>query len=165
MWVICGSRPRERAGPRRRPHPWRLLACRLYEATYERAGQGLGQKGMGGVEHRVPASRIPRRRRRLAHTLDDVAAAIDHIAVIDGAVDPTRVVTCGHSAGGQLALWAAARGRLPAGSPGDDVGVTVRGAVSLAGVVDLKEADRLGLGRMRPHASWAAIGSSRKNVT
>ena len=80
------------------------------------------------------------------HTLDDVAAAIDHIAVIDGAVDPTRVVTCGHSAGGQLALWAAARGRLPAGSPGDNVGVTVRGAVSLAGVVDLKEADRLGLG-------------------
>jgi acetyl esterase/lipase len=80
------------------------------------------------------------------HTLDDVAAAIDHIAVIDGAVDPTRVVTCGHSAGGQLALWAAARGRLPAESPGDHVVVKVRGAVSLAGVVDLEEADRLGLG-------------------
>jgi acetyl esterase/lipase len=79
-------------------------------------------------------------------TLGDVAAAIDHIALIGGAVDPTRVVTCGHSAGGQLALWAAARGRLPAGSPGEDVAVTVRGAVSLAGVVDLEEADRLGLG-------------------
>ncbi len=79
-------------------------------------------------------------------TLHDVAAAMDHIAVIDGAVDPTRVVTCGHSAGGQLALWAAARGRLPAGSPGDHVVVKVRGAVSLAGVVDLKEADRLALG-------------------
>ena len=51
-------------------------------------------------------------------TLHDVAAAMDHIAVIDGAVDPTRVVTCGHSAGGQLALWAAARGRLPAGVQG-----------------------------------------------
>ena len=80
------------------------------------------------------------------HTLDDVAAAIDHIAFIDGAVDPMRVVTCGHSAGGQLALWAAARSRLPAGIPRDNVAVTVRGAVSLAGVVDLKEADRLGLG-------------------
>ena len=79
------------------------------------------------------------------HTLNDVAAAIDHLAVIDH-VDPAHVVTCGHSAGGQLALWVAARGRLPAGAPGDDVVVAVRGAVSLAGVVDLKEADRLGLG-------------------
>jgi acetyl esterase/lipase len=80
------------------------------------------------------------------HTLNDVAAAIDHIAVIDGAVDATRVVTCGHSAGGQLALWAAARGGLPVGSPGGDVLVSVRGVVALAGIVDLKEADRLGLG-------------------
>jgi acetyl esterase/lipase len=80
------------------------------------------------------------------HTLNDVAAAIDHIAVIGDAVDPTRVVTCGHSAGGQLALWAAARGRLSEGSPGDNLAVPVRGAVSLAGIVDLKEADRLGLG-------------------
>jgi acetyl esterase/lipase len=79
------------------------------------------------------------------HTLNDVAAAIDHLAVIDH-VDPARVVTCGHSAGGQLALWVAARGRLPAGAPGDDVVVAVRGALSLSGVVDLKEADRLGLG-------------------
>jgi acetyl esterase/lipase len=79
-------------------------------------------------------------------TLNDVAAAIDHIALIEGVVDPTRVVTCGHSAGGQLALWAAARGRLPPGSPGANVAVTVRGAVALAGIVDLKEADRLGLG-------------------
>ncbi len=80
------------------------------------------------------------------HTLNDVAAAIDHIALIGGAVDPTRVVTCGHSAGGQLALWAAARGRLAEGSPGGNVVVTVRGVVSLAGIADLREADRLGLG-------------------
>jgi len=80
------------------------------------------------------------------HTLNDVAAAIDHIAAIDGAVDLTRVVTCGHSAGGQLALWAAARGRLPDGSPGYNVVVPVRGVVSLAGIADLREADRLGLG-------------------
>jgi acetyl esterase/lipase len=80
------------------------------------------------------------------HTLNDVAAAIDHIAAIGGAVDPTRVVTCGHSAGGQLALWAAARGRLPPGSPGGNVVVSVRGVVSLAGIADLREADRLALG-------------------
>jgi acetyl esterase/lipase len=80
------------------------------------------------------------------NTLLDVAAALDHLAIIEDAVDISRVVTCGHSAGGHLALWAAARGRLPAGSPGAGGDVSVRGAVSLSGVVDLDEADRLGLG-------------------
>jgi acetyl esterase/lipase len=82
------------------------------------------------------------------NTLLDVAAALDHLAVIEkgGRVDTSRVVTCGHSAGGQLALWAAARGRLPAASPGAGGAISVRGAVSLSGIVDLEEADRLGLG-------------------
>jgi acetyl esterase/lipase len=80
------------------------------------------------------------------NTLSDVAAAIDHLITLDRGVDPTNVVTCGHSAGGQLALWAAARGRLPEGSPGADIAVAVRGAVSLSGLVDLEEADRIGLG-------------------
>jgi acetyl esterase/lipase len=80
------------------------------------------------------------------NTLFDVAAALDHLAVMDDDVDLTRVVTCGHSAGGQLALWAAARRRLPAASPGAGGTVAVRGAVSLSGVADLEEADRLGLG-------------------
>jgi acetyl esterase/lipase len=79
-------------------------------------------------------------------TLIDVAAALDHLAVIEDEVDIGRVVTCGHSAGGQLALWAAARGRLPAGSPGTGGAVSPRGAVSLSGIVDLEEADRLALG-------------------
>ena len=79
-------------------------------------------------------------------TLFDVAAAVDHLALIGESVDTTRVVTCGHSAGGQLALWAAARDQLPASTPGAGVTVSVRGAVSLSGLVDLEEADRLGLG-------------------
>ena len=80
-------------------------------------------------------------------TLLDVAAAIDHLALIEESVDITRVVTCGHSAGGQLALWAVARGQLPASTPGAGKAVPVRGAVSLSGLVDLEGADRLGLGR------------------
>jgi len=80
------------------------------------------------------------------NTLSDVAAAIDHLITLDRSLDPTNVVTCGHSAGGQLALWAAGRGGLPEGSPGADIAVAVRGAVSLSGVVDLEEADRIGLG-------------------
>jgi acetyl esterase/lipase len=57
------------------------------------------------------------------------------------------VVTIGHSAGGHLALWAAARARFPAGVPGADPVVRVTHAVSLAGVVDLAEAARLHLSR------------------
>jgi acetyl esterase/lipase len=91
-------------------------------------------------------------------TLTDVAAAIDHLAVMKRGVDVTRVVTCGHSAGGQLALWAAGRGRLPAASPGADELVSLRGAVSLSGIVDLEEADRLGLGG---HATARFMGGGR----
>lgn len=78
-------------------------------------------------------------------TFIDVAAAVDHIAELPE-LDATRVVTCGHSAGGHLALWAAARGRLPADAPGARPRVAVRGAISLAGVVDLERAADTGLG-------------------
>ena len=50
-------------------------------------------------------------------TLEDVAAAADAVPGLDG-VDPSRVVTVGHSAGGHLALWLAARHRIAAGAPG-----------------------------------------------
>ncbi|MFD8591978.1 alpha/beta hydrolase [Streptomyces sp. NPDC059637] len=55
------------------------------------------------------------------HTLDDVAAAVDAIPglvekALPGAADTGRTVLAGHSAGGQLVLWAASRHRLPAGS-------------------------------------------------
>jgi acetyl esterase/lipase len=43
-------------------------------------------------------------------TLDDVGAAIDHLAVASGGrLDLGSVTAVGHSAGGQLALWAASR--------------------------------------------------------
>jgi acetyl esterase/lipase len=70
-------------------------------------------------------------------TLEDVAAAIDALAGFDAPLDLDRVVAIGHSAGGQLGLWAAARA-APA--------VRLAGVVSQAGVHDLREADRLGLG-------------------
>jgi acetyl esterase/lipase len=70
-------------------------------------------------------------------TLEDVAAAIDALAGFDAPLDLDRVVAVGHSAGGQLALWAAAR---------DDAAVRLAGVVSQAGVHDLREADRRELG-------------------
>lgn len=68
-------------------------------------------------------------------TLDDVAAAIDALAELDG-VDLSRVVTIGHSAGGHLAAWAATR---------EDPRVAVTAVVSQAGVLDVRRAWELGL--------------------
>jgi acetyl esterase/lipase len=80
-------------------------------------------------------------------TFEDVAAGIDHLGQVDGPVDTGRVVAIGHSAGGQLALWAAARPGLPAGAPGAEPRIRLAGAVSQAGVADIREAARLGLSR------------------
>ena len=74
-------------------------------------------------------------------TLDDVAAAIDTLRDIDG-LDLSRVVTLGHSAGGHLATWAAARHRF---DPWKD-GVPVTAVVSQAGVLDLRGGLDAGLG-------------------
>ena len=75
-------------------------------------------------------------------TFDDVAAAIDALADVEG-LDTSTVLTLGHSAGGHLAVWAAARGRL---APWRPVRVPVGGAVSQAGVLDLVAAHESGLG-------------------
>ncbi len=75
-------------------------------------------------------------------TLDDVHAAIGAAigAVAAGAEGP--VVALGHSAGGHLAAWAAARGRF--GRWGG--GPALTHVISQAGVLDLRSAVALGLG-------------------
>jgi acetyl esterase/lipase len=94
-------------------------------------------------------------------TFDDVAAAVDALPGLIGAVagrqanpgeaagqpgsaagermipGPGRVIFAGHSAGGHLALWAAARHRLPAGSPWHASSPGCAGVVALAAVSDL----------------------------
>ena len=63
-------------------------------------------------------------------TLNDTAAAIEHLAVVAASLDvevgPT--ITVGHSAGGHLAVWALSRPRASLG---------LTGAVSLAGALNL----------------------------
>jgi acetyl esterase/lipase len=97
-----------------------------YNIEYRRVGPGGGGGGW-------PA------------TFDDVARAVDHLGEVPG-VDPGRVVLCGHSAGGHLALWAAGRHRLAQGCEGSGTAGRpasgLRGVVSLAGVVDLASAAR-----------------------
>jgi acetyl esterase/lipase len=85
-------------------------------------------------------------------TLDDVAAAVDHLAELPAHMpvgeakaglspfrfDLSRVVAIGHSAGGHLAAWLATR---------EDARVPVTAVVGQAGVLDLRLASELGLSR------------------
>jgi len=73
-------------------------------------------------------------------TLLDIGAAVDHLRVLARRfpLDLDQVVLSGHSAGGHLALWAAARGRQPPDSPlHTEHPLPVRGAVALAPLADL----------------------------
>lgn len=70
-------------------------------------------------------------------TFVDVAAAIDHLRTIDAPLDLERVTLLGHSAGGQLALWAAGRADLPNGAPGANPTINPIAAIAQAGVNDL----------------------------
>jgi acetyl esterase/lipase len=81
-------------------------------------------------------------------TFDDVAAGIDHLDSLAGPeLELGGVVAIGHSAGGHLAFWSAAR---------ETPRVRVTHAVAQAGVVDLAEAARLGLSRGVVHELLAA---------
>jgi acetyl esterase/lipase len=81
-------------------------------------------------------------------TLADAGNAIDHLAEIAHlhALDLRRLVTVGFSAGGQLALWAAARAQMPAGHPlHAPSALPLKAAISLAGAVDLAQCAKLHL--------------------
>lgn len=92
--------------------------------------------------------------RRIGHpgggypgTFQDVAAGLDHLRVLAPrhSLDLRRVAVSGHSAGGHLALWTAARDRLPADSPLHTANpLPIRGVVSLAGIADLDTYRRTG---------------------
>jgi acetyl esterase/lipase len=78
-------------------------------------------------------------------TFDDVATAIDHLAdpgMRDAGLDLERVTLLGHSAGGQLALWAAGRAELPARAPGAAPRVAASRVLAMAAVCDLETAGR-----------------------
>ena len=73
-------------------------------------------------------------------TFEDIADATDWLRrLADGnGLNLRNVIALGHSSGGQLALWAAARPRLPKASPlYRDGPLSIRAAISLAGIDDL----------------------------
>lgn len=73
-------------------------------------------------------------------TFEDVALGLDYLRVLSRSdhLDLGHVVVLGHSAGGHLALWAAARPRLPVGSSlRQPRPLRVAGVITLAGINDL----------------------------
>jgi acetyl esterase/lipase len=75
-------------------------------------------------------------------TFADAAAGFDYVATLARSypLDLSRVITMGHSAGGHLAFWVAGRHHIDRGSeiyqPRPQI--PLRGAIALAGAVDLR---------------------------
>ncbi|WP_155058201.1 alpha/beta hydrolase [Streptomyces blattellae] len=85
---------------------------------------------------------------RWPETFDDVAAALDALPALVRETlpqaDPRRMVITGHSAGGHLALWVAARHLLPADAPWYTARpAPLRGVVALAPIADFTVAGKL----------------------
>jgi acetyl esterase/lipase len=78
-------------------------------------------------------------------TFDDVARGTDRLRILAQRypLDLKRLVATGHSAGGHLALWAAARPRIAAGSPlKSGAPLPIPAVVAVAGIPDLAHASR-----------------------
>ena len=74
-------------------------------------------------------------------TFEDVGSAADFLKEIAGkySLDLSRVVVIGHSAGGHLALWLAARHKIPSDSAlFKENPLVLRGVIALGGIPDLK---------------------------
>lgn len=86
--------------------------------------------------------RVSNRGEAWPETLTDVAQACDFLASLadDYSLDLSKVITIGHSAGGHLATWLAARHKLSKESElfTTDTPLTISGVISLAGVLDLE---------------------------
>jgi len=79
-------------------------------------------------------------------TYQDLNAALDKLAAEAPRhqLDTSRIVAMGHSAGGQLAQWIVARGKIAASSPLHQASfLPVRHAISLGGLADLRREQAL----------------------
>ncbi|WP_306318434.1 MULTISPECIES: alpha/beta hydrolase [unclassified Streptomyces] len=133
-----------------------------WRAPYDRAYLGpfcdfLARRGfaVANVEYRRGSS-LPHQDAqgpiagRWPETFDDVANALDTMPALVAehlpSADARRTVVTGHSAGGHLALWAAARHVLPEGAPWRTPdSAALRGVVALAPLADFTLAEELGV--------------------
>jgi acetyl esterase/lipase len=130
------------------PHPVAILIHGgSWRARYDRRmmrGLAHDLNGRGWAAWNVEYRRIGRGQGGgWPATLEDVAAGIDHLAGVEAPLDLSRVICIGFSAGGQLALWAAARPGLPDGAPGASPRLRIDRVASQAGVCDMAGAARV----------------------
>jgi len=127
------------------PHPLVVLihgGC--FKAAYATAGSfgamGDALKDAGIATWNIEYRRLGETGSGWPGTYLDVGRAVDHVRAIarEHHLDLGRVAVVGHSAGGHLAMWTAARRRLPKASQlyvADPL--PVRGVMDLAGPVDM----------------------------
>lgn len=129
------------------PHPVVVLihgSCfkAAYATLSDLAPMADALKKQGVATWNIEYRRLGLADGRWPETYRDIAWAIDHLRTIAPRhqLDLSRVVIVGHSAGGHLALWAAARHRLLHGSALKSADpVELIGTINLAGPIDMRE--------------------------
>ena len=129
------------------PHPVAVLihgGCfkAAYATLRDLAPMGDALKAAGIATWNIEYRRVGQPGGGWPGTYLDVANAVDHLRALapQYALDLNRVAIVGHSAGGHLAMWAAARARVPAGSDIHSANpLPARGVLDLAGPLDLRE--------------------------
>jgi len=148
------------------PHPVVVLihgGCYLaeYEGLPQTSGIAADLARRGYAVWNVEYRKLGEAGAGYPGTFLDVASAVDRLrteAATYG-LDTNRVVAVGHSAGGHLALWAAARGKLPKTSPlwrADPL--KIRAVVSLGGIGDLEGQKDIFAGACGPEPIPSIIG-------
>lgn len=128
------------------PHPVVILihgGCYLaeYQGLPQTSGMAADLAKRGYAVWNVEYRKLGEAGAGYPGTFLDIADAVDRIRVEapNYGLDTRRVVALGHSAGGHLALWAAARGRLPTTSAlwrRDPLKIST--VISLGGIGDLE---------------------------
>ncbi len=153
--------PPSRPALSRRGHaPWRLLVHPVRQACLPTVGERSCRPGLGRVEPRIPAARPrPWRGGGWPETFQDVVDGIDHLAELAPRVasllDLQVVALVGHSAGGQLALWAAGRATTAEQGCRPPDSVSPVAVLALSPVTHLDQAGRVAV---------ALLGGSRPQV-
>lgn len=126
------------------PHPVAVLVhggCWLKDYDYQYFTHlGYALTELGYATWTIEYRRLGDEGGGWPHTFTDVALATDHLrrVALSYPLDLQKVVTIGHSAGGQLALWLAARHKLPQGSELHSANpLPIKAVIGLAPITDL----------------------------
>jgi acetyl esterase/lipase len=169
LWMPAGEKSNHRGAEKR----WPLIV--FLHGGWWSAGYGLdyasflcaAMKAQGVAVWSLEYRRIGDEGGGWPGTMQDAAAGMDHVRKLAESfpIDTSRVMAAGHSAGGQLAFWLAARHHIPHDSilAQSQPNLGLRGVVALAGAVDLKLTMELGsfyLFRNGPPAVRSLMGGT-----